>query len=195
MGQNHHQNEKEVRKSVDEDDERQIRINRNLTRFLAEQASQQRLSKRRQYYNHNINPSADVTNTKPLSNNPIPNRSMHYGMKLSEEYHQIQRKADQQLGNNLNHENFSKHKPNKIAAANLPSVAANQRSLIKQATINPRLEEERQNILNNNITNHVPSKIPDLNLKNSLNSNQRNKRCTMRVSKLIGRSLTFSCMC
>ena len=66
MGRNQHQSDNEVRRSVDEDEERQIRINKNLARFLAEQTAQQRLSKRRQNYNHNINLSADVTKTKPL---------------------------------------------------------------------------------------------------------------------------------
>ena len=66
-----------------------------------------------------------------------------------------------------------------------------QRPLMKQASLNPRDEEQRQNLINNNISNQTACQIQDLNLKNSVN--QANKRCTMRVSKLIGRSLTFSC--
>ena len=173
MGLNQHQNEKEVTRSSDTEDDRQIRINRNLARFLADQTAHQRISKRRQYQHLSVDPSADVKTGIPTTQNQNPNRCVHYGMKLAEEYHQIQRRGDQDANKNLNHE-------------------TNPRPLVKQASLNPQNEQTRKNILNNNLNDNTPSKVSELNLKNSLN--QTNKRCTMRVSKLIGRSLTFSCM-
>ena len=184
MGLNQNQNGEKIKSSTDEERERQIRINRNLARFLADQTAQQRVSKRRQHQNNNVIPSPDVSTNKPIPHNKDQNRCVHYGMKLAEEYNQIRRNGDQSsLNKNLHHDAQNK---------NVPNILPHQRPLMKQASLNPRDEERRQNLINNNISNQTASQIQDLNLKNS--ANQANKRCTMRVSKLIGRSLTFSCM-
>ena len=183
MGLNQIQNGEKIKTSTDEERERQIRINRNLARFLADQSAHQRVSKRRQHQNNNVIPSTDVSINKPIPHNKDQNRSMHYGMKLAEEYNQIRRNGDQS--------SLNKNSSNETQNKNVPKIFPNQRPLMKQASLNPRDEERRQNLINNNISNHTANQIQDLNLKNSVN--QANKRCTMRVSKLIGRSLTFSC--
>ena len=54
MGLNQNQNGEKIKTSTDEERERQIRINRNLARFLADQTAQQRVSKRRQHQNNNV---------------------------------------------------------------------------------------------------------------------------------------------
>ena len=59
-------------------------------------------------------------------------------MKLAEEYHQIQRRGDQDANKNLNHE-------------------TNPRPLVKQASLNPQNEQTRQNILNNNLNDNTKS--------------------------------------
>ena len=184
MGLNQNQNGEKIKSSTDEERERQIRINRNLARFLADQTAQQRVSKRRQHQNNNVIPSPDISTNKPIPHNKDQNRCVHYGMKLAEEYNQVRRNGDQSsLNKNLYHEAQNK---------NVPNIFPNQRPLMKQASLNSRDEEQRQNLINNNISNQAADQIQDLNPKNSVN--QANKRCTMRVSKLIGRSLTFSCM-
>ena len=183
MGLNQIQNGEKIKTSTDEERERQIRINRNLARFLADQSAHQRVSKRRQHQNNNVIPSTDVSINKPIPHNKDQNRSMHYGMKLAEEYNQIRRNGDQS--------SLNKNSSNETQNKNVPKIFPSQRPLMKQASLNPRDEERRQNLINNNISNHAANQIQELNLKNSVN--QANKRCTMRVSKLIGRSLTFSC--
>ena len=182
MGLNQNQNGENIPTSIDEERERQIRINRNLARFLADQTVHQRVTKRRQHQNNNVHPSAITTINKPIPQSQDPNRCIHYGMKLAEEYHQTRRKGDQPSNKKLNHETQNK---------NVSKFLPNQRPLMKQASLNPSDEEQRQNILNNNISQN-PNQLPDLSYNN--NASQTNKRCTMRVSKLIGRSLTFSCM-
>ena len=48
MGRKQQKNDTNITRSVEDEEERQLRINRNLARFLAEQTSQPRIAQKRQ---------------------------------------------------------------------------------------------------------------------------------------------------
>ena len=55
MGRNQQQNDPDIARSAEDDEERQMRINRNLARFLEEQTSQSRITQQRGSYKKNKN--------------------------------------------------------------------------------------------------------------------------------------------
>jgi len=197
MGRNQQQSDPNITRSVEDEEERQIRINRNLSRFLEEQTSQPLIAQKRQSHKKNVNLSVcGVQNSSSLiSQKSNPNQS---GANVPTGFH-LQRNNNKFPSDNINHNRscFRNSISTSKSKDEQCSSGTNVNSLLKEQSYTSRDEEERQNILNNNVTfsgGNVHQMSDIKGHKSNICHNRTNTRCTMTVSKLIGRSLTFACM-
>ena len=204
MGRNHQDYEKDVPKPLEEEEEKKIRINRNLARFLAEQAVQRR-STTQQQRQQNLNivkpSSVRVRQVHPnlSSSNKTSYQRVPCGFKLS---------SDLKLPTNNDHGNTN-HETDKILSTKCSDGSSgihfNNKNdgpcsssskvhamLTRNSCLTTKDEEERQNIINNNAT-FQNKNTSNIGHKSKTLHNFTNKHCTMKVSKLIGQSLSFSC--
>ena len=200
MGRNEGLHKADVQNVIENDEEeRKIRINQNLARFLTDQANHQAAKNKRQMNrqqknsllksNLHDNPPSNKTNNIPNNVFKSGPKSLNQSQQIGEKStSQIDRKEEDKTSCVRHNSNIRGNKDNLQSSKNL-----NCTSPICKHPIN---DDERQNILNNNIDGHgsntnemqrnMGRKLPTLH-------NQTNKRCTMTVSKLFGRSVTFSC--
>ena len=199
MGRNHQDHEKDVTNPVDEEEEKKIRINRNLARFLAEQAAQHRNTQQRQSNCNNGKSSVNILQIHPSlsTSNKNTHQRIQYGLNVSNDLQLQTRSGQLNTNHKLDKMSYTKRSSN---SSNKPchakegpcSSSSEVQPALRGNNHHPQNEEERQNILNNNIS------CPGRNSRHMSNIGHKtntytNKRCTMRVSKLIGQSLTFSC--
>lgn len=182
MGRNKEENDPDIPRSVEDDEERQMRINRNLARFLEEQTSQSRIAQQRQSYKKNKNLS--VSGVK--HNHSIEPQSKN----LNQSYIPSSTNSPIEADLPSNSSQFPSYNKNHLSGVALQPQMKEKRCVSRD-------EEERQNILNNNVTSSGGNAPQMSDIKGHQENNchnHTNKRCTMTVKKLIGRSLTFSCM-
>ena len=198
MGRNQQQSDTNITGSVEDDEERQIRINRNLARFLAEQTSQPRIAQKRQSHKKNLNLSVGgvQSNSSLISQKSNPNKlGFPKAANVPTGFH-IQSNSNKFPSDKNNH-NRSFIRNSVSTSKSKDEQCSSETNVLKEQSYTSRDEEERQNILNNNVTfsgGNVPQMSDIKGHKSNICHNRTNTRCTMTVSKLIGRSLTFACM-
>jgi hypothetical protein len=194
MGRNQQQSDTNITGSVEDDEERQIRINRNLARFLAEQTSQPRIAQKRQSHKKNVNLSVGgvQSNSSLISQKNNPNKlGVPTAANVPTGFHLQSNSNKFPSDKNYHNRSFLRNSKSK------DEQCFSESNVLKEQGYTSRDEEERQNILNNNVTfsgGNVPQMSDIKGHKSNGCHNRTNTRCTMTVSKLIGRSLTFACM-
>jgi len=196
MGRNQQDINCDVQKVVNDEDERKVKINQNLARFLAEQTAQQRIAQKRQSRNRNLNLLQN--NSSSNASNKYPNNCLQYGINLVNDL-RVQSSRDKVSNGNDNQEASYSKRLSKACAEN-KSISSSFVKMQNVPTKDARLtldEEEQQNNFNNNNNfsgdNVVQAKQSCSAVKDTAHhNNTSNKRRTIKVSKLIGRSMTFS---
>ena len=199
MGRNQKDTNCDVQRKMDDEDERKVKINQNLARFLAEQTAQQRTPQKRQLRNRNLNLLQDNSSSIPF--NKYSNNCLQYGINLVNDL-RVQGSKDKVRNGNNNQEALYSMRLSRTCAEN-KNISSSPVKDQNGPTKNARTtldEEEQQNNLNNNNNisgdNVVQTKQSWSGLKDTNHhNNTSNKRRTIKVSKLIGRSMTFSCRC
>ena len=87
MGRNQQQNNTDITRSAEDEEERQIRINRNLARFLEEQTSHPRTAQKRQSYKKNINLSVCGVQNNPSVTSQKTNPNLSGFASAANEFH------------------------------------------------------------------------------------------------------------
>ena len=200
MGRNQGLHKSDVQNVIENDEEeRKIRINQNLARFLTDQANHQAAKNKRQMNRQQKNSLLKSNlhdDSSSNKTNNIPNYVFQSGPKSSNQSQQIDKKSTCQIDRKEQDKTSCVRHTSNIGGKKDKLQLSKNLNCTSPTCEHPINDDERQNILNNNIDGHgsntnemqrnMGRKLPTLH-------NQTNKRCTMTVSKLFGRSVTFSC--